>query len=64
MREKPEIRCGKCNKLLGKGTVKDFEIKCPRCGIFNHLRDGNPNSEPPEDLSEPYDGKLQGKSEH
>ena len=56
MREKPEIRCGKCNKLLGKGTVRNFEIKCPRCGVINLLRDETPNSEPPEDQTEPSNG--------
>ena len=31
-----EVRCVKCNKLLGyaKGKV---EIKCPRCGKLNKL---------------------------
>lgn len=34
-----EIRCSKCNKLLGvvrkkgKGSI---EIKCPRCGELNN----------------------------
>jgi LSD1 subclass zinc finger protein len=30
----PEIRCKKCNKLLGyvKG---EYNIKCPRCGTIN-----------------------------
>ena len=46
MMEKKEVRCGHCNKLLGKGTVLDFEIKCPRCGVLNHLRDFIPSSEP------------------
>ena len=29
-----EVRCKKCNKLLGYITGK-FEIKCPRCGDLN-----------------------------
>ncbi|MDR2744039.1 MAG: Com family DNA-binding transcriptional regulator [Desulfovibrio sp.] len=39
MREKeaPQIRCGHCNKLLGKGTALDLAIKCPRCGYINHI---------------------------
>lgn len=49
MKEKKEIRCGHCNKLLGKGTARDLEIKCPRCGTLNHVRDIIP-------CSEPYDG--------
>ena len=46
MKEKKEIRCGHCNKLLGKGTAHDLEIKCPRCGTLNHVRDFSPCSEP------------------
>ncbi|WP_303877274.1 MULTISPECIES: Com family DNA-binding transcriptional regulator [Desulfovibrio] len=46
MKDKKEIRCGHCNKLLGKGTAHDLEIKCPRCGTLNHLRDRIPGSEP------------------
>ena len=48
MQEKKEIRCGHCNKLLGKGNARDMEIKCPRCGTLNHLRDTIPGSEPPD----------------
>lgn len=29
-----EMRCKKCNKLLGKG-IGQFEIICPRCGELN-----------------------------
>lgn len=31
-----EIRCMKCNRMLGKlkGVV---EIKCPKCGTMNHF---------------------------
>ncbi len=43
-----EERCGHCDKLLGKGKVTDFEIKCPRCGTLNHMRDRNPGSELPD----------------
>lgn len=52
MKEKKEIRCGHCNKLLGKGTARDLEIKCPRCGTLNHVRDIIPCSEPPEGREE------------
>lgn len=51
MQEKKEIRCGHCNKLLGKGTAHDLEIKCPRCGTLNHLRDMIPGSEPSDGLN-------------
>ena len=50
MKEKKEIRCGHCNKLLGKGTARDLEIKCPRCGTLNHVRDIIPCSEPCDGL--------------
>ena len=29
MQEKKEIRCGHCNKLLGKGTARDLENQVP-----------------------------------
>lgn len=48
MQEKKEIRCGHCNRLLGKGEVLDFEMKCPRCKTINHVRAQSPGSEPPE----------------
>jgi phage FluMu protein Com len=38
--EAPQIRCGNCNRLLGKGTALDLSIKCPRCGCINHVKDG------------------------
>jgi phage FluMu protein Com len=38
--ETPQIRCGNCDKLLGKGTALDLAIKCPRCGAINHIRSG------------------------
>lgn len=51
MKDKKEIRCGHCNKLLGKGTARDLEIKCPRCGTLNHVRDIIPCSEPCDGLN-------------
>jgi phage FluMu protein Com len=35
--EKPEIRCGHCGRLLGKGDIVHVEIKCPRCGTLNQI---------------------------
>ncbi|WP_414711286.1 Com family DNA-binding transcriptional regulator [Spongiibacter sp. UBA1325] len=32
-----EIRCSRCNRLLGKGQYVRIEIKCPRCKFFNNL---------------------------
>lgn len=48
MQERKEVRCGHCNRLLGKGEVRDFEIKCPRCKTINILRAESPCSEPQE----------------
>ncbi len=48
MQERKEVRCGHCNRLLGKGEVLDFEMKCPRCKTINHVRAESPCSEPPE----------------
>jgi phage FluMu protein Com len=39
----PEIRCKKCNKLLGY-IQGDYEIKCPRCKP-EHKEKGNTNKE-------------------
>lgn len=52
MQERKEVRCGHCNRLLGKGEVRDFEIKCPRCKTINHVRAQSPCSEPPEGREE------------
>jgi len=48
-----DLRCEKCNKLLGKYyECKRLEIKCPRCGANNYLRENLPCSsqekKPPE----------------
>jgi phage FluMu protein Com len=32
-----EIRCKKCNKLLGKQLEGSVDVVCPRCGVFNHF---------------------------
>ncbi|WP_321161130.1 Com family DNA-binding transcriptional regulator [Herbaspirillum lusitanum] len=42
MQEMQEIRCGGCNKLLGKGEYKVISIKCPRCKTLNELRAMSP----------------------
>jgi len=44
----PQIRCGNCNRLLGKGTALDLSIKCPRCGCINHVKERQ-QSAPPQD---------------
>ena len=40
-----EIRCGACRKKLGEGEFARLIIKCPRCGVLNHLRAGSPEPE-------------------
>lgn len=34
-----DIRCKKCNRLLCKGCFQWLEIKCPRCGFLQGVRD-------------------------
>nr|WP_208738811.1 Com family DNA-binding transcriptional regulator [Pseudomonas daroniae] len=34
-----EIRCGGCNRLLARlGRFDQIQIKCPRCGVLNHMK--------------------------
>jgi len=33
-----EIRCKRCKKLLMKGEVQTIEIKCPKCGYIQVLK--------------------------
>ncbi len=45
-----DVRCPACRKLLFKSekgaVVGALQIKCPRCGTFNHLRPlASPNPE-------------------
>jgi phage FluMu protein Com len=35
--KKDELRCGRCGRLLAKGTALQLSIKCPRCGTINHI---------------------------
>ena len=44
--EPPQIRCGNCNRLLGKGRALDLSIKCPRCGCINHVKERKPEAAP------------------
>lgn len=33
------LRCGDCAKLLAKADGGyDIQIKCPRCGVLNHMK--------------------------
>ncbi len=32
-----EVRCKKCNKLLGRNLDGRIEIVCPRCSTFNAI---------------------------
>jgi len=50
---KHEIRCGNCNRLLAKGQAHDLEIKCPRCGAYNHLSAQSASQAFREDHKEP-----------
>ncbi|XPV77703.1 MAG: Com family DNA-binding transcriptional regulator [Desulfovibrio sp.] len=68
---KKEFRCGKCNKLLAKGSATEIEIKCGRCRTINYLRTESPgeedlrvsteemNGNEPETLASKAAGRLQ-----
>ncbi|MGQ5525575.1 Com family DNA-binding transcriptional regulator [Chitinimonas sp. PSY-7] len=32
-----EVRCGHCHRKLAEAIYTRLNIKCPRCGTFNHL---------------------------
>lgn len=38
-----EIRCRRCRRLLMKGTVVNVEVKCPKCGYIQVIRDTGSN---------------------
>ena len=53
-----DMRCGKCEKLLGKAeTVGNVQIKC-RCGTLNHFRAESPS---PERHGAPEKGVVHGR---
>lgn len=34
-----DFRCGNCNRLLAQvGAFSEVQVKCTRCGTFNHLK--------------------------
>ncbi|MCS6455066.1 Com family DNA-binding transcriptional regulator [Burkholderia thailandensis] len=33
-----DIRCGHCRRKLATGRYIELSIKCPRCGVINHLK--------------------------
>lgn len=37
--EPKEIRCKKCRRLLMKGEIKLVEIKCPKCGYIQKIKE-------------------------
>ena len=37
-----ETRCCKCNKKLADADYLHLVIKCPRCGVMNHLKATEP----------------------
>jgi phage FluMu protein Com len=40
----PQIRCGNCDKLLGRGTALNLAIKCPRCRSINQIKMSVPDA--------------------
>ena len=61
MQQMQEIRCGGCNKLLGKGVFKIMSIKCPRCKTLNELRAVSPI---PERQRASHKGGLHEQTNH
>ncbi|WP_084502098.1 Com family DNA-binding transcriptional regulator [Fundidesulfovibrio putealis] len=57
-----EIRCAKCNRLLAKGSAAELEIKCPRCGVYNHLRAMPSPDQEPQEAIQPGGVRVCGKS--
>lgn len=43
-----EIRCSRCNRKLAEAEYTCINIKCPRCGAYNHLRASSPRQHAPE----------------
>jgi len=41
-----EIRCVKCNRLLLRASHAKGEVKCPKCGYYNHVDFGEVPEEP------------------
>lgn len=34
-----DVRCGRCGrKLAAVSGYRELQIKCPRCGVLNHLK--------------------------
>lgn len=42
-----EVRCGQCQRKLAVGAFSVLQIKCPRCGTFNHLKAASLSPERP-----------------
>ena len=61
-----DVRCPRCNKLLGRGKVEIMQFKCPRCGTFYTVRAVCPNTEPPAGRKESCYGpdNVQGTPAH
>lgn len=49
-----DVRCKNCGKLLGKGDVSYFEMKCPRCKKINVLKTTSFNLDCQEQLVEKF----------
>lgn len=54
-----EARCCGCRRLLAKiGRFDEIQIKCPRCGAFNHLKAASLSIDRPARHEE---GSMHGK---
>ena len=52
MEMKNEVRCGECNRLLGRGIILDLQIKCPRCKTINQFKNQMRNKIPSSDTQD------------
>ncbi|WP_322615928.1 Com family DNA-binding transcriptional regulator [Pseudomonas sp. BIC9C] len=50
-----DYRCGNCNRLLARmGECTELQIKCSRCGTFNHVKVKSLERSPTSDSNAAY----------
>lgn len=56
-----EVRCGRCGRKLAEASFIELQIKCPRCGAFNHLKAESLLSAPKSAILEVCHGKTHSR---
>ncbi|MBX8488041.1 Com family DNA-binding transcriptional regulator [Pseudomonas cichorii] len=47
-----DCRCNKCKRLLARlGEYTELQIKCPRCGMLNHVKAASLERSPLSDMN-------------